>query len=394
MKILIYAHDFAPSVGGVESYVMALAQGLAARPTDACAASYEISVATQTPAAGFDDASLPFRVVRLPDAWTLWREMGGAEIVHLAGPVFLPMLFAWLRGKPFVIEQHGYTAVCPNGLLLYHPTCSACPGHFMARHYGECVRCNARVAGRWKSVRDLLLTFPRRWLAKHATRNLPISNHVRERLQLPRSQVIYYGVGDPLASMAGAHPPAAAFTLSQPMVFAYVGRLVAEKGLTVLLQAAALACASGHRFSVKLIGDGPERAVLQKLAGELGLAEIVEFTGFLQGPAMDAAVKDVSVVVMPSIWEETAGLAAMEQMMRGRLVIASDIGGLGEVVADAGLKFPPADVGVLAASMRKVLERPEIVAELGATARARALQFFLVQRMIEDHRRLYVELRV
>ena len=45
------------------------------------------------------------------------------------------------------------------------------------------------------------------------------------------------------------------------------------------------------------------------------------------------------VVVMPSQWEETAGLAAIEQMMRGGVVIASDIGGLGEVVSEAGLRY-------------------------------------------------------
>ena len=56
---------------------------------------------------------------------------------------------------------------------------------------------------------------------------------------------------------------------------------------------------------------------------------------------------------MPSIWEETAGLAAIEQMLRGRLVIASDIGGLGEMVGDAAIKFPAGDAPTLADQMKK-----------------------------------------
>jgi len=143
----------------------------------------------------------------------------------------------------------------------------------------------------------------------------------------------------------------------------------------------------GHR--VKLIGDGTELAKLKVLAEAFGVSCRVEFTGFLTGAELEAEVADVAAVVMPSLWEETAGLAAVEQMMRGRLVIAADIGGLGEVVADTGLKFPPGNAAALAACMRRVVEHPEIVRELGATARARALECFHNEAMVEQHWQLY-----
>jgi glycosyltransferase involved in cell wall biosynthesis len=92
---------------------------------------------------------------------------------------------------------------------------------------------------------------------------------------------------------------------------------------------------------------------------------------------------------MPSIWEETAGLAAIEQMMRGRLVIAADIGGLGEIVGDAGLKFPPGKAGELAAMMRRVIETPELAAALGNRARSRAATLFQAERMVQDHLAAY-----
>ena len=96
---------------------------------------------------------------------------------------------------------------------------------------------------------------------------------------------------------------------------------------------------------------------------------------------------------MPSVWEETAGLAAIEQMMRGRLVIVSDIGGLGEVVADAGLKFPAGDAARLANQMKKVIEGSGGVAALGKLAQDRAQSLFRADRMAADHIAVYLGFR-
>jgi len=89
------------------------------------------------------------------------------------------------------------------------------------------------------------------------------------------------------------------------------------------------------------------------------------------------------------VWEETAGLAAIEQMMRGRLVIASKIGGLAEVVNDTGLTFPAGNAQALADVIRTILKDPANVEVLGPKARDRAVRFFLRERMIEDHARVY-----
>lgn len=390
MNILICSHAFAPSVGGVENYVMSLARGLAESRPSAGMEACNVAVLTPTPAGGFLDTELPFRVQRQSGLVTLWQEIAKADVVHLAGPMFLPMLLGFVRRRSVVIEHHGYTAICPNGLLLYQPTCAACPGHFMARRYQQCIRCNSHTLGFWKSLKNLLLTFPRRWLSQRATANLPISDHVRKRLQLPHSRVIYYGVPDSLSSseQRGAYQDPTA-SRQPSVVFAYVGRLVAEKGLPILIQAAARLRASGHRFQVKFIGDGPERDSLQKLAANLHVADCLEFTGYVTGAAMDTAVADVGAVVMPSIWEETAGLSAMEQMMRARLVIASDIGGLGEVVGDAGMRFPAGDVEALTACMDRVIANPSLISEFGVNARSRALQKFGLRRMVDDHQALY-----
>jgi len=177
-----------------------------------------------------------------------------------------------------------------------------------------------------------------------------------------------------------------------PVCFAYVGRLVAEKGLPLLVDAAARLRGRNYDFRLKFIGDGPERAKLEAMVAERGLVGKVTFTGFLSGDALREATQNVAAVVMPSIWEETAGLAAIEQMMCGRLVIASDIGGLGEVVDGAGLKAAAGDVESLVNCMKKVLDRPEMVDDIGRLARGRALKVFCQAGMVENHLGVYLDL--
>jgi glycosyltransferase involved in cell wall biosynthesis len=230
--------------------------------------------------------------------------------------------------------------------------------------------------------------FPRHWLARHAAHNIAVTQHVLERHELPRTSVVYYGVEN-LAGSQTATPTVA--SASGEICFAYVGRLVAEKGLPILVQAAGILQRENRRFEVQLIGDGPERRRLEALIEAAGLREMVSCTGFLEGAALAEALCRVDVVVMPSAWEETAGLAAIEQMMRGRLVIASRIGGLGEVVGDAGLTCRPGDAEDLARCMREVLAGPEKIATMGLEARERARRLFSRERMVKDHAQIYRE---
>lgn len=375
MRVLIYTHGFAPQVGGVETFAMLLARGLSR------SAGMEVTVATPTPGSAAGDHGLPFATVRRPSLVGLARLVRNADVVQLAGPCMLPLLLAGLWGKPVVVEQHGYQAVCPNGLLFHHPSQQCCPGHFQAGRYFECLRCNAGSGGWFDSLKLLLLTFARRWMCRRARLHACISQHVRDRIRLPHAQVLYYGIEDPAA--AETHSPMVLAT--RPGHFAYVGRLVREKGLPVLLEAAGLLKAGGYDFRIWLIGDGPERGRLHELACSLGLQAQVTMTGFLGGAELEAALAEVGVVVMPSVWEETAGLAAIEQMMRGRVVVAADIGGLSEVVGDAGLKFSPGDAQGLALCLRRILENPALLRELGPKARARAVRLFRHDHMIEQY---------
>jgi glycogen synthase len=388
MKLLLYSHSFAPNVGGVETIVASLAGGLGELRTTDNRTRFELTVVTETAGRDFDARSLPFVVVRRPSALALWRLIEAADLIHLAGPALLPLFLAWLASKPTVIEHHGYQAVCLNGLLIHQPDGSICPGYFQAARYWKCVGCQAAEMSWLRALTNLLLMFPRYGLARGSACNIAVSRHVLERLALPNSRVVYHGIASTeAAEIVGPEtlPP-------EKLCFAYVGRLVPEKGLLVLLKAAEILRRERQQFELLLIGDGPQRARLQAVIEQTGLVESVQITGFLQEPRLAETLERVQVVVMPSIWEETAGLAAMEQMMRGKLVIASTIGGLSEMIGDAGLACKAGDAEDLARCMREVLDDRTLVTTVGRKAGERAKSLFTRGRMIQDHVDAYREI--
>ena len=381
MKLLLHSHYFAPSVGGVESAVQSLADGISAY-YGPDGEKIDVTVVTNTPRGSYQDQPLNFRVVREPSFFQLSQLIRATDVVHIAGPALSPMSIAWALRKPFVIEHHGYQAICPNGLLLQEPARTVCVGHFQAGQYGECFRCLKSETSTLRSGLRLFSMFPRSWLSRAATLNLAISNYVRNRQRLPRTRVVYYGIEDPVPYPAGDEP-------LRRVTMAFVGRFVTEKGIPVLLQAVALLKREGLDFEVRLIGDGPERGNLENIIRREDLGDIVKVAGFLRGEEMVKALSDVRVVIIPSVCEETAGLAAIEQMMRGRLVIASDIGGLGEVVGDAGLRCVPGNADSLANCMKSAILDRSLIDSLGMKARNRAMQLFMRARMIQEHATIY-----
>jgi len=390
LKLLIYGEYFLPVVGGVQTAMNLLAKGLMelnSHPErNAAGCKIDVTIATRTLANGMDDSVPPYRVVRRPGFWRLVTLIRNADVIHVAGPCLLPMAIAWLIRKPIVVEHHGYQAVCPNGLLFQEPSKTICPGHFDQRHYGECLHCTSATMGLAGGIRSLLLTFPRRWFCKRVAANISITDHVDKRIKLPRTRTIYYGIEEPQPLNGKAGPP-----LSQPLRIAYVGRLVPEKGLSVLVEAARFLQKDGISSELSFIGDGPERKRLEESVANSGLSDRVLFTGDLRGGDLDRAVSKVAVVIMPSLWEETAGLSAIEQMVRGRVVVTADIGGLSEVVGAAGLKFSPGDSRALAGCIRKVIDNPALTVSLGLMARERATRLFSLNRMIQGHVSLYHE---
>jgi glycosyltransferase involved in cell wall biosynthesis len=384
MKLLIYARDWAPSVGGVQTIVKTLADGLADWSSKHSEQAIEVTLLTQTPAGSMNDSELPYRVVRKPGLMDFIREIRRADVVHLAGPTLAPLIIGYLLRKPTVIEHHGFQAICPNGQLFYEPTQMPCPGHFMARNYGQCVRCNSKL-GRFTSVKMWMLTFPRRWLSQRVTANIVPTSWLGSLLQLSRSETIHHGL--PLREF----PPPRRIT-STKLIFVFVGRLVSTKGVRILIKAAGLLKAKHREFQVRIIGDGPEGPELETLVRDLGIRSYVQFLGYVPEERLEESLEDATAVVMPSLGGEVFGLVAAENMQRGRLVIASDIGALSEVLGDAGRMFATGDAEDLARCMEGIIVNPSLSEKIGQDAVGRVAQSFAANQMVSKHLRVYREI--
>jgi len=147
-----------------------------------------------------------------------------------------------------------------------------------------------------------------------------------------------------------------------------VARLSREKGLTVLLRAAAVLAREGLKFELALIGDGPERGALEELRRELRLDGHVRFEGWQGGAVVQARIVASRALVLASL-SEGLPIVLMEALALGRPVIATAVGGVAELVrsGDCGWLVRPGSVLALAAAMRSALTLPG--AELDALGR-------------------------
>jgi glycosyltransferase involved in cell wall biosynthesis len=376
MKVLIYSHFFAPNIGGVETIVLRLAGGLGEHPKD-----LSVTLVTQTPAGSFDDRGLSFKVVRQPSLYKLSQLVRSSNVVHVAGPALSPLVLSLLARKPVVVEHHGFQSICPNGQLLIASECTTCPGHFMNRNYRECLRCN-QGEGRLASCKLWLLTFLRRFLCQRASANISPTYWLASLLQLPRITVIAHGLRPiPHQSRAVASP--------DTPVIAFQGRLVTTKGLRLLLEAARILVERNYSFRVLIIGEGPERSVLEEVARNSGLADRIEFAGRLDPDQLEVAISGAYAVAAPSLGGEVFGLVVAENMQRGLPVIASDLGAFVEVLGDGGLTFHTGEVSDLVAKLVQLLNNPALAAKLGSIASQRILDHYSEGRMFQDHLSLY-----
>jgi glycosyltransferase involved in cell wall biosynthesis len=379
MKLLIYSNFFLPHPGGTQAIVLELARGFSSWHANHPGADpIQVTVVTQTAEPWTEDAKMPFAVVRAPSFAQLASLIRHADLIHLAGPAVSPLVASVLMRKRFVIEHHSFSVSCPNGQYFYEPGQSLCPGHFMAGHYSECLRCNRTQAGLLTSAVQIPLSGFRRWLCNRANANIIPTTWLGTILKLNRMHAVHHGIPPESQRVVKA---------SSPPVFGFQGRLVTTKGIRVLLDAVNELQKEQRSFSLKILGSGPELDGLKATVARSGAN--VEFLGHVPDDKLPGVLADVSVVVMPSLAGEVFGLVAAENMLRGKLVMVSDLGSLEEVVSDSGLVFRNGDAVDLAGRMKQVLDDPSIIESLGSRARSRALQEFDLNAMIEKHIQIY-----
>lgn len=166
-----------------------------------------------------------------------------------------------------------------------------------------------------------------------------------------------------------------------PLVL-FVGRIVPEKGVDLLLRAAARIAGGGRRFRVRIVGSSgfsaddplsPYERELRRLAAPLG--DAVEFHPFVDRQRVLDEYRAASIFCVPSNWDDPCPLTVPEGLACGLPTIASRRGGIPDVAGDAALLFDPPDVEALAERLATLVDDADERARWGRRARARAEQF-------------------
>lgn len=372
LKICIYCHQYNPFQGGVQTSTTHLAKHLADR-------GHEIIVATATPK---DDAwDLPFTVVYRPSPGQLAHIFRTSDIVHCQGFALFPMLLALLSCRPVVWSHHDYDLLCPKGVAWQDGPCRFAPG--------KCFRNLQRDHPPHLQAGLVASYLVRRFLAHHPRiRHLSHSEFMRQSNGPQSSAMLYYGIA-PLSGNLPGGPPPEVGPHGAP-VFAFVGRLIPEKGCHVLLEALAAPALDALGARAIIIGDGPEREALRDHTGRLGISHRVTFLGHLSGSALWMEVTQSTAVVVPSVWDEPFGMVALEAMDLGVPVVASRAGGLSESAGQGGLLFERGNANALARVLQDLAGDATLRRMLSEGGRMLAGQHHW-RRMAVQYERFYSE---
>jgi glycosyltransferase involved in cell wall biosynthesis len=173
----------------------------------------------------------------------------------------------------------------------------------------------------------------------------------------------------------------------------YVGRLVPEKGIDLLLRAVARL---EPPWRLTVVGEGPERAALGRLVEELALGDWVTFPGTIPSTDVPRLLRGFDVLVLPSRsltnWREQFGRVLMEAMACGVPVVGSSCGEIPRVIGNAGIVFPEENWQALAMGLASLQKDPDRRRDLGALGRERVLRNFTHHGIAEQTLRVYRDL--
>jgi glycosyltransferase involved in cell wall biosynthesis len=266
------------------------------------------------------------------------------------------------RGIPIVWTLHEYRTVCPATSLLRHGSvCEACAdGSYW---HGLVGTCKAGSLGR--SAAAVAESYLSRYLGLHSAVDCYIAPSsflrdlvVRMRLPVRRIEVLpNFHAGAPVSRTADGGG------------LLYAGRLSPEKGVDTLLEA----IRGLSRVHLEVAGDGPSLESLRMQAEDCGAD--VRFRGWCDQDAVRQAMREAQLLCVPSVWYENCPIVVLEAMEVGLPVIASDIGGLHELLAGGGcgLLVRPGDSKAWRTALDDALGDPGRMGFLAETAHARLL---------------------
>ena len=312
------SYAFAPQVGGIETVGKLLAKQWTAL-------GHEVIVATKTQAK--IEAPLPYKIHRGPSRSEMVRLLQWAD-VYFQSNVSLGLLSPWVSSrKPLFITHHTWV------------------GHDRSRFHPAVL------------LKRLCTRF---------ARNIAVSQAIAD--ELPHCDAILSGPYD-------SHVFGPGESDARPKRdYLFVGRLVADKGVDVMIRALGELRDSGQVFTATIAGEGPARLEIEALIAKLSLADRVTLAGVVTGEALARCYRSHRILVVPSRWREPFGLVALEGMACGADVIVSDAGGLPEAGGPTARVFRNGDVPELARLMK---ESARLIAE--PTEKARHLGKYSIE---------------
>ena len=267
------------------------------------------------------------------------------------------------RGVPTVMTLHDYKPVCPNYRLFTDGApCTRC----LSGGYWQVVRHRCLEGSRWRSVAAAADAYASRGRGVYdrVDRFLAPSAFLRDRVVdggLPADRVEV--LPNPVVAAPEPRPARAG-----PPVVLYASRLVAEKGVHTLLDAAARLPAG---VRVRLAGSGRlEPAVRARVAAEVLPVDVL---GAVPPSRVAAELRAAAVAVLPALWWENCPMAVLEAAAGGVPMVASAVGGVPELVDDGttGLLVSPGDAAALAGALTRLLSDPAEAERLGRAGWAR-----------------------
>lgn len=329
-RITFYSHRYHPSAGGVETSTTHLVNHLVAR-------GHVVTVATTTPPGAQGYPTAP--IVHAPTSRKLFRLFRQSEIIHFQGFAVWPMIIGLASRRPIVWAHHDHDMVCPKSIAWWNGPCT----------YSllQCTRDLSRDHSWLAVARSQVMLGVRRLVARHRRiHHLTHSAFVTRHNHLARATTIGYGIGTPKGDRPVDEDSPKARIL-------FIGRLIYEKGGDVLIRAM-----TDERLAdvlLTFLGDGVEREPIERLAKELGVNSRVSFAGQVSQEIVQASLRDSQLLVVPSRWQEPFGIVAIEAMNASVPVVASNVGGLGEIVARGGLVVEADNAAALAEAISRAL---------------------------------------
>ncbi len=342
----------------------------------------------------YDEAEDNLRVLRV-DPFLL-RSTGLVSWVYAFNMLMVAKALTSIP-RPDVIHVHDWLGA-PAGVSLKHLLRVPLIATMHATEYG-------RSRGAISSPMQHQIHYWEWRLTYEAWRVFVCSKSMRDEViaafSLPSDKVTVLPNGIDLAEIDARAPSAEErkrYALPWEKIVFFAGRHVYDKGVDVLIRAARIVLPKRSDVKFVVAGDGPMRTQLMSLARDLGLGEKILFTGRLSDDELYRAMKIADAVVIPSRYEPF-GIVALEAMAAAKPIVASNVGGLSELVVDGetGVLVPSEDPHALAEAIERVLDNPRS-REMGYRGRRRVEELYrwgqIVRHLLATYERVLEEYRV